>query len=47
MKKNKRKKKQIENAQEHQLFHSGLFGHKVERDRTKFNRKKKHKHQED
>jgi len=43
MKKNKRKKLQIKSAQEYALFNSGLFGHKVERDKKKYYRKKKHK----
>lgn len=46
MKRN-RKVKRARSAQEKALFVGGLFRHKVERDRSKFNRKKKHKHNED
>ena len=40
MKKNKKMKQKHASAQEKALFHSGLFGHKVFKDRTKYDRKK-------
>lgn len=39
----KRKMKRARSAQEKALFVGGLFRPKVERDRTKFSRKRKHK----
>lgn len=43
MKKNKRKKLKIRSAQVKALFHSGMFDHKIESDKTKYNRKRKHR----
>lgn len=47
MSKQKKRKKKIRSAQEKALFVGGLFRHKVEKDKSKFNRKKKHKKRED
>lgn len=39
----KTKKKKIECAIHYDLHHNGLYRHKVEKDKKKYNRKKKHK----